>query len=389
MKILHTADWQLGKPFAYIGETDNQALVRKARIEAIEKIGKIASEELVEAVLVAGDLFDSPSAKAAVVSSSLSAIGKFPCPVYVIPGNHDHGGPGSIWTQAFFLREKDNLAPNLVVCQNAEPVTTEGFVLLPCPLTRRAEASDTTEWLRNKAVYTGAGGSLPRIVLAHGSVQDFSSGSADAEDDGRALNRIDLERIPWEEIDYAALGDWHGTKQVHEKAWYSGTPEYDRFPKGGNYAAGQVLVVELERGKAPKVVPCPTGRLVWHQYLWEFHDDRDFKRLSDWVDSTFGKRTQEDLLKLELHGALGLESSKRLEELLETLRARLLQLKLLDNTMLAPTDEEMTALMDDVNNPLIARVSTLLHDSITGKPEEADTARLALRDLYLMRNRLD
>ena len=53
MKILHTADWQLGKPFASIPDEDNQARVRKARIDAITAIGNIAAAESVAAVLVA------------------------------------------------------------------------------------------------------------------------------------------------------------------------------------------------------------------------------------------------------------------------------------------------------------------------------------------------
>lgn len=388
MKLLHTADWQLGKPFASIDDEDKQALVRRARIDAIAATGRIARAEKVAAVLVAGDLFDSPSAKASVVSSALEAIGKFPCPVYAIPGNHDHGGPGSIWTQAFFEREREKLAPNLVVCGESAPQRDRLFMLYPCPLGRRAETGDTTAWLREPAAFTGADASLPRVVLAHGSVQDFSSGTGDPEEDSGATNRIGLERLPMEEIDYVALGDWHGTKAVGPKAWYSGTPEYDRFPKGEAYTAGQVLVVELERGKAPTVVPHATGQLAWHDHDWEFHDDSDLDRLHEWTESTFGSRTQKDLLKLHLRGALGLEASRRLDALLEQLRARLLRVKLLNETALAPTEEELKAFTEDAANPLVARVANALSAHAEENPKEADRAQLALRELYLIRNRL-
>jgi DNA repair exonuclease SbcCD nuclease subunit len=387
MKILHTADWQLGKPFASIADEDNQARVRQARMEAITAMQKIAGEEKAGAVLVAGDLFDSPSTKAPVVSEALARMGKFPCPVYVIPGNHDHGGPGGTWTQAFFERERAELAPNVRVCREPAPVVAEGFVLYPCPLQRRAETGDTTAWLREEAVFKDAEAALPRVVLAHGSVQAFSGGGEDPEDDAGATNHVGLARLPMEAIDYVALGDWHGTKQVGPKAWYAGTPEYDRFPKGGDYAAGQVLVVEIERGRQPVVTAHPTGQLRWLEHEWEFHDDGDLETLQAWSESTFASRTRRDLLKLRLRGALGLEATGRLEELLEQLRARLLRLKLVNDTALAPTEEELKAFVGDAENPLIARVADSLHTLAEGRGEEADTAALALRELYLLRNR--
>ena len=93
MKFLHTADWQIGKPFARISDENKRALVRNARIEAIVRIGDVARETGAEFIVVAGDLFDSPSADKATVSAACSAMGKLGMPVYVIPGNHDHGGP--------------------------------------------------------------------------------------------------------------------------------------------------------------------------------------------------------------------------------------------------------------------------------------------------------
>jgi DNA repair exonuclease SbcCD nuclease subunit len=306
----------------------------------------------------------------------------------VIPGNHDNGGPGSIWNQEFFEREREKLAPNLVVCRESVAMVTDNFVLYPCPLARRAESSDTTAWLRDGSAFAEAQETLPRIVLAHGSVMDFGSRQDDLEDDAGATNRIDLDRLPWDDIDYLALGDWHGTKAVHEKAWYSGTPEYDRFPKGGDYTAGQVLIVEVERGVAPQVKTVETWQLTWHEHHWTFHDDTDLDTLSKWVDETFATRTQKDLLKLVVDGALGLEASRRLDELIDRLEARLLRLKLVNKTHIAPTEAELEALTGDTANPLTARVASALHRQVVEFPDQADTARLALRQLYLMRARL-
>ena len=56
--FLHTADWQLGKPFGSI-EGDTAALLREERFEAVKRIALLATERDVDAVIVAGDVFDS------------------------------------------------------------------------------------------------------------------------------------------------------------------------------------------------------------------------------------------------------------------------------------------------------------------------------------------
>jgi DNA repair exonuclease SbcCD nuclease subunit len=84
-------------------------------------------------VVVAGDLFDSPNATKATVSAACSAVGAMGVPVLAIPGNHDHGGQGSLWKQEYFLRERDALAPNFRVLLEPQPLELENAMVLPCP----------------------------------------------------------------------------------------------------------------------------------------------------------------------------------------------------------------------------------------------------------------
>lgn len=139
-------------------------------------------------------------------------------PVVVIRGNHDHGGPGSIWEQDYFKREKDSLAPNLQVLLSPEPVIVGGALIFPAPLLRRHEPGDPTAWIRTSCEDPSLWAELPRIVLAHGTTQGFGSMVDDEDDGAAAVNWIDLSRLPEGAIDFVALGDWHGTKQVGEKA---------------------------------------------------------------------------------------------------------------------------------------------------------------------------
>jgi len=86
MKLLHTADWHLGKRLDHISRLDEQRAV-------LREICDIADREAVDAVLIAGDLFDTsnPPVEATELLYTtlhrLAAGGKRP--VIGIAGNHD------------------------------------------------------------------------------------------------------------------------------------------------------------------------------------------------------------------------------------------------------------------------------------------------------------
>jgi len=303
-------------------------------------------------------------------------------PVLAIPGNHDHGGPGCVWEQAFFQREREALAPNLRVLLEAAPVELDAAVILPCPLLRRAVMADPTDWLRTPEAFAGLSPDKPRIVLAHGSTQTFSGQWADDEEDASAGNLLDLSRLPVAEIDYIALGDWHGSKQVDAKAWYAGTPELDRFPKGGEHDPGNVLIVEARRGGVPQVTRVVTAHLKWNDMAFDFADDAALDTLNERLTTLVGSRANEDLLRLTLTGSVGIEAANRLEQIIESQEARLLRLKLANRTLIAPTDAEIQALTERSADPLIASVARKLVERAVGESEDAQVARIALRELH-------
>jgi len=383
VKFLHTADWQLGKPFAGVDDDQKRALLQQERLAVIKRLAALAKAEAAEFVVVAGDLFDSPHATQSTVAAACSAIGSIGVPVFAIPGNHDFGGAGSLWEQEFFKRARDELAKNFHVLLAAEPTELDTAVLFPCPLLRRHEAVDPTAWLRaipdDDARFSGK----PRIVIAHGSVVDFSPASDDDEPGGGMANLIDLKRLSFARFDYIALGDWHGAKQVAEKAWYSGTPELDRFVKGDEHDPGNVLVVEVARGALPLVRSVRTGTIGWHAVDFSFVDDTGLARLAELVDERIGTRAREDLLRLSLRGSLGIEAGSRLQQMIETWGARLLRLKLDDQTGIAPTAEELDELTRRAEDPVISRVALQLVTLASGTGDDAAVARVALRELHV------
>ncbi|RJF43278.1 exonuclease SbcCD subunit D [Actinomyces sp. 2119] len=84
MRILHTSDWHLGRSFhGQVLDDDHAAF--------IDHLVTLAREELVDAVLVAGDVYDRALPPAAAVSLLDEALRRLTeiTRVVLIPGNHD------------------------------------------------------------------------------------------------------------------------------------------------------------------------------------------------------------------------------------------------------------------------------------------------------------
>ena len=384
VRFLHTADWQLGKPYGRVKDPEKRARLKQLRFAIVEQIAQLVETKALSFVLVAGDLFDSIEPTRADVAQACSAIGVIDAPVFVIPGNHDHGGIGSFWHEAWFKSYQKELAPNLQLLLERQPVQLSDVLLLPCPLLRQADLEDPTAWLRHFQFDPAEQRAC--VLLAHGSVHGFGGDSAsDADDENPCgpTNRIDLEALPQDFIDYTALGDWHGLKKISTKAWYSGCPEPDRFPRGENYRSSQVLVVEVERSQPASVSVETTGIGVWHQLKQRLNGDGDLAVLEKQLQILLGNRSGMDLLLLELDGYLSLEAGVQLQNKLEQLEARLLRLKLRDRIKLTPNEAELQQLIGRSGDPLVARVAQrLLSLTESEDTQKAELALLALRELH-------
>ena len=84
MRILHTADWHVGRR---LGRHDRTEEMR----EALDEVARIADEEQVDLVLVAGDVFDRATPPVESLSLGLNALLRLGQgrPVIVVAGNHD------------------------------------------------------------------------------------------------------------------------------------------------------------------------------------------------------------------------------------------------------------------------------------------------------------
>lgn len=297
MRFLHTADWQIGMKAAHVGEAGE--VVRRERLEAAKRVVTVARERAVDFILVAGDTFEHNAVPRAEVQRVADILGGFPGPVYLIPGNHDPLGPGSVWEHGAWAGHG-----TLHVLREPTPLEIPGGVLLPCPAKSRHSLGDPTAWMPPRA------DNALRIGLAHGTL---------------ALPHIDDRTFPIpvgaaqaRGLDYLALGHWHSTLVADDgRTAYSGTHETTAF---GERDSGNVLLVTVEAGGPPQLETVPTGGLRWVAV----GEGRGVGALDDLMDVLREVEGLADpgrtLLKVVLEGLLpvgGVEVLRDLEVLLE------------------------------------------------------------------------
>lgn len=236
MLFLHTSDWHLG---ATGGEQD---LVEDQRF-FIDEICTLVRERGVDAVLLAGDVYDRSVPSATAIGLYDYAMGRL-CgelgvKVLTIAGNHDSAerlascacllDKAGLFVQGAAQRE-----PRAVEFEDSQvfllPWITEEKVKSLYP-EEREEISNLTEAYRVAARHLREK-FIPgkrHIVLAHAFLTDAETSTSDrAAEIGTATQ---VAASVFEGFDYVALGHIHKPQQVNPSVRYSGSPMVYSFGK--------------------------------------------------------------------------------------------------------------------------------------------------------------
>lgn len=279
-------------------------------------MGEVADDHGADFVLVAGDFFDDNTVSDEVVARTCQRLSDVEVPVYILPGNHDFSGsPSCVYRRDLFRRESPD---HVEVLMDGDPVPVSGdrleeaeAVILPAPVERRSERGDPTRHITSDV----GPSDVVRIGLAHGGVEDFG--------EGEAASRIDPERAEIADLDYLALGDWHGTREIEPRTWYSGTPEPDSFQQND---PGNVLLVEVgESTEGPDVERVSTATYRWLRKEETLQERDDLTSLERWFEGLDDPLSV--LVRLELRGGLGLEAMSDLESLKKRLQDLVLEVR--------------------------------------------------------------
>ncbi|NTX56171.1 DNA repair exonuclease [Myxococcus llanfairpwllgwyngyllgogerychwyrndrobwllllantysiliogogogochensis] len=257
VRILHSADWQMGLRARHVAQV--ASAVREARLEAARNVIQAANSHQVDAVVLAGDIFEDNLVEDRLVHQVVAVLEGARAPVFVLPGNHDALTPDAVYHRASWkqrpahVRMLDGDAP--------VPIPGTAAVLLAAPLRQKKGMKDPTgEWRARADV------DAIRVGVAHGSLR--IEGKHALDDFPIALDAV--ARVG---LDYLALGHWHGQYVHEERTAYAGAHETTKFGEDGS---GQALLVEIaSRGAVPRLTPVPTGSLVWRTLELDLGQDAE------------------------------------------------------------------------------------------------------------------
>jgi len=312
MKILHTADWHLGKRLQ-----DFQRLQEQR--DVLAEIVQVANREDVDLILVAGDLFDTfnpdPKAEDLLYSTlkELTANGRRT--VVAIAGNHDN--PDRIEAQDHFGREcgiifagfpKTEVRSHALSCEAKLLRSAPGFIELKLPrhdapvrIIMTPYANETRlrsylgmlslddeirqhlgqHWTALADTYMDDQG--VNLLIAHLFVMKRGGEQPEESDDERSILQVGsaslvyTDMIP-SQVQYTALGHLHRFQQI------AGGPcpvVYSSSPLAYSFAEADqqkyIILVDAEPGQAVTVTPVPlvTGKRLLRPR---------FKRVDEAVD---------------------------------------------------------------------------------------------------------
>lgn len=356
--FLHTADWQIGRQYGQF-ETDDAALLAEARSDAVARIAALAAERQVDAVLVAGDVFDTQGVSDRTIRRLFAALAAYAGPWVMIAGNHDAALADSVWSRAAQL---GCIPPNVRVPPRPGVVdlAAQNLAVLAAPLTQRHTYDDVTQAFDAMESEPGR----IRVGLAHGSVAGRLPDTIDA------TNPIAPDRASRARLDYLALGDWHGCLSIDERTWYAGTPEQDRFR--GN-EPGYVLDVRIAApGATPQVERVATGKYRWSAWTETLSLPTDAQALAERLAAL----RAEDVLRLDLQGHVNVPTWEALQRAVDQAAAQARAvLPDFSGLLLEPDDADLAQLGA---SGYVGEVATQLQ-AMQADPEQAAVAGEALR----------
>ena len=227
MKILHTSDLHLGRSFHGRSlQADQEAICAE--------LVRVCAREQVDAVLIAGDVYDQASPRTEVIQLLSRLLGELNAQgttVVLTSGNHDSAarlGFGDTILEGAGVHLRTRLADAARPVLLDETTAVYGIPYLDPRAAGPSLGVQPTHAAVLEAVAERIRADLARrpgvrgIVMAH----CFAVG-AEPTDSERAIESGSLGAVPasvFRGLDYAALGHLHGRQQITPTVRYSGSP---------------------------------------------------------------------------------------------------------------------------------------------------------------------
>lgn len=256
MRLLHTADWHIGKIVNEMSMLEDQEYFLDQLIEKLKTIE-------VDALIMAGDLYDRamPSKEAVALANKVLTrlVQEVKLPVLVIAGNHDSNerveyGANLLATNQLYIEG--------TVKEVTRKATIKGvnFYLLPFAdyaYIRELLQDETIKSLEDAArvqietIKKEMDPTEINVLIAHGYVINLSHDTSETTDSERPLSIGTAEYVSvelFEDFDYVALGHLHKAQKVkYDRIRYSGS--ILKYSKSEAVHKKQVSLVTLEKNQ--------------------------------------------------------------------------------------------------------------------------------------------
>ena len=304
MKLIHCADLHLDSPMESNLPADKARERRNEILFTFSELVRHADENGADAILIAGDLFDSKRTTKKTEQYVLNLIEQHPnLNFFYLAGNHDSGNNLSL---------NGALPENLYTFRNDWTSYALGDVYISgseCP------DPDTLDLPEDKV----------NVVLLHGQQKESNTTDRDV---------IPFKKYKGKHIDYLALGHLHGYREAalddRGVACYSGCLEGRGFDECGS--KGYVLV-EIEHGRVTHTF-VPFARRTLHEISCDLSDCESQLEAENALLAATERIPASDLVKVILTGENHPRQLVDLTQLSQLLSERFYFAKLTDRTRL-------------------------------------------------------
>ncbi|MCK9216499.1 MAG: exonuclease SbcCD subunit D [Firmicutes bacterium] len=234
MKIIHTADWHIGKIIHEYSMIEEQEYALKQFID-------IVKEEKPHAVIIAGDIYDRSVAPAEAVELLDKVLGRIilelETPVIIVAGNHD--SPERLSFGSGILRSKNLFIEGLFKKDIAKAVIYDDYGAVNFYLLPYTDPAIVRNTFQDSSIrtYDQAMGAIIRyinrslntnernIMVTHGYVRGTNKLSISDSERPLSIGGADYVDINhFKDFHYTALGHLHRPQKAgSEKALYSGS----------------------------------------------------------------------------------------------------------------------------------------------------------------------
>lgn len=264
IRILHTADWHLGREF-------HGADLSEAHQAFFDWLAGQIEEREIDLVVMAGDIFDRalPPVKAIeLFNRNVDHLASL-APIVLISGNHDSAvrmGYGPLLREGLTLRSGiESVGDPVAFTDGPFPLAIYPIPYLdPITSAPGVESEEATHHAVLKAAVAAARRDFverPEGTRAIAMGHAFVAGGETSESE-RGINIGGSDQVPanvFEGFDYVALGHLHRPQTISENIRYSGSPLHLSFSEVGAEKSVVVLDLAADGGIETEIVPVPSA----------------------------------------------------------------------------------------------------------------------------------